>query len=171
MAESRCHYQHFGPMHMGKIHDFSERKLHALLHCGYGIWTVVWCLCGIAAYSYSRHFRYWFAGFVDICWNVFIVPLDALFYALSGFHFINWSDEVINKCYRCKGKYTFADVRTVTLYKTWAEWAELLKCGNEQMVQGFMRIFTSLVPSPKWCEWANGRNQSPPNWEPKVLGY
>lgn len=109
--------------------------------------------------------------FVDICWNVFIVPLDALFYALSGFHFINWSDDVINRCYRCKGKYTMSDGRTVTLYKTWAEWAELLKCGNEQMVQGFMRIFTSLIPSPKWWEWANGRNQSPPNWEPKVLGY
>jgi hypothetical protein len=108
---------------------------------------------------------------IDIFWNLFIVPLDSLFYALSGFHIIKWDDAVIKRCYRCKGKYTFANGREVTLYKTWAEWASLMNCSIEQIVSGFMRIFTTLVPSSKWWAWKDGKNLRPPDWNPKVLGY
>ena len=108
---------------------------------------------------------------IDIFWNLFIVPLDSMFYALSGFHIIKWDDAIIKRCYRCKGKYTFANGREVTLYKTWAEWASLMNCSIEQIVSGFMRIFTTLIPSPKWVAWMNGDHKRPPDWNPKVLGY
>lgn len=108
---------------------------------------------------------------IDIFWNLFIVPLDSMFYALSGFHIIKWDDAIIKRCYRCKGKYTFANGREVTLYKTWAEWASLMNCSIEQIVSGFMRIFTTLIPSPKWVSWMNGKHKRPPDWNPKVLGY
>jgi hypothetical protein len=107
---------------------------------------------------------------IDIFWNIFIVPLDSLFYALSGFHIIKWDDEIIKRCYRCKGKYTFANGREVTLYKTWAEWASLMNCSIEQIVTGFMRIFTTLIPSNKWWAWTNKKNLRPPDWSPSFFG-
>ncbi len=108
--------------------------------------------------------------FVDIFWTVLILPLDSIFFALSGFHLVKWDEEVIKKCYRCKGKYTFANGREVTLYKTWAEWAKLMNCSFEQIIQGFMRIFTTLIPSNKWWAWANNKHVNPPDWRPKFFG-
>lgn len=108
--------------------------------------------------------------FVDIFWNVFVLPIDSIFYALSGFHLVKWDEDVIKKCYRCKGKYTFANGNTVTLHKTFAEWAELMNCSFEQIVQGFIRIFTTLIPSNKWWAWANSKHMRPPDWNPKFFG-
>jgi len=108
--------------------------------------------------------------FIDIFWNLVIEPLDSLFFALSGFHIIKWDDAVIKRCYRCKGKYTFANGRKVTLYKTWAEWASLMNCSIEQIVTGFMRIFTTLIPSNKWWAWANKKHLRPPDWNPTLFG-
>ena len=108
--------------------------------------------------------------FVDIFTNAVIVPLDTIFFILSGYHLVRWSDSVINKCYRCKGKYKLANGREITLYKTFAEWAKLFKCGHEQIVEGGMRIFTSLLPSEKWFAWSDGKHQYPPDWNPKAWG-
>jgi len=108
--------------------------------------------------------------FVDIFWTVLILPLDSIFFALSGFHLVKWDEEVIKKCYRCKGKYTFANGREVTLYKTWAEWAKLMNCSFDQIIQGLMRIFTTLIPSNKWWAWANNKHVRPPDWNPKFFG-
>ena len=108
--------------------------------------------------------------FVDIFWNLFILPIDSIFFAISGFHLVRWDEEVIKKCYRCKGKYAFANGREVTLYKTWAEWAKLMNCSFQQIVTGFLRIFTTLIPSNKWWAWSNKRHLKPPDWRPKFFG-
>lgn len=111
---------------------------------------------------------------VEIITNIVIIPLDTLFFMLSGFHLVRWSDNVINTCYRCKGKYKLSNGREITLYKTFADWAKLFKCGHQQIIDGGMRIFTSLLPSEKWWSWANseGRNLHPQDskWEPKAWG-
>ena len=107
---------------------------------------------------------------VDIIYNLFIVPLDSVFFAISGFHLVIWSDSVINHCYRCKGKYKFADGKKVTLYKTFAEWTKLMNCSFEQIIDGFMRMMTTLIPSNKWWSWTEGDHLRPPDWDPKFFG-
>jgi len=102
---------------------------------------------------------------VNFIYDVFLVPIDAVFFAISGFHLIKWSDDVINECYRCKGEYTFSTGRKVTLYKTFAEWSSLYECSVEQIVQGFTTIVSTILPSPKWWAWANKRHQD--GWDKK----
>jgi len=96
---------------------------------------------------------------VDFIYDVFLVPIDAMFFAISGFHLIKWSDDVINECYRCKGEYTFSTGRKVTLYRTFAEWSKLYNCSGEQIFQGLGTIITTILPSGKWWAWANKRHQ------------
>lgn len=92
---------------------------------------------------------------VDFLYKLIVVPADAMFYAVSGFHLVNWPDSVINECYRCKGKYTFANNRSIYLYKRMNEWAKLFDCSTEQMKNGLIKIFTSVFPSNKWAAWAD----------------
>lgn len=110
--------------------------------------------------------------FVDIIWNIFVLPLDSMFFAISGFHLVKWSDSVIHKCYRCKGKFVYGTKSNdyVYLYKTWAEWAKLMNCSFEQIIEGFMRIMTTLIPSNKWWSWTEGDHLRPPDWNPKFFG-
>lgn len=108
--------------------------------------------------------------FVDMLENLVIIPIDTLSFMLSGYHLVRWSDSVINKCYRCKGKYKLSNGKEITLYKTFDQGAKLFKCGHEQIVEGGMRIFTSLLPSEKWWEWSQGRHLYPPDWGPKAWG-
>ena len=49
------------------------------------------------------------------------------------------------------------DNNTVVLYKTFNEWAKLNNCNITQMKNGFVKIFQSLIPSPKWDAWMNGQ--------------
>jgi hypothetical protein len=110
------------------------------------------------------------APLVLMIWNLFMLPLDALFYALSGFHLIQWPDSVIHKCYRCEGKWTFKNGTTVTIYKTFGEWAQLLNCSGDQILQGINHIFTTMLPSSRWSEWFNKRHLPGSDWEPAFWG-
>ena len=107
---------------------------------------------------------------VDIMWNLFVLPIDSIFFALSGFHLVKWDEDVIKNCYRCKGTYKFENGTTVTLHKTFAEWSQLMNCSFEEIIQGLMRIFTTLIPSNKWWAWANKSHLRPPDWNPKFFG-
>jgi hypothetical protein len=107
---------------------------------------------------------------IDVIYNLFILPLDSIFFAISGFHLVKWSDSVINHCYRCKGKYKFSDGKEVTLHKTFAEWAKLMNCSFEQIIEGFMRMFTTIIPSNKWWSWINGDHVKASDWDPKFFG-
>jgi hypothetical protein len=98
------------------------------------------------------------------------MPIDAIFFAISGYHLVKWSDSVINKCYRCDGNWTFSNGQTVTIYKTFGEWAELLNCSGEQIVQGFNNIFGTILPSERWGAWANKRNLAGNDWRPGFWG-
>jgi len=88
--------------------------------------------------------------FVQIAYNLIVLPLDSLFFALSGYHLVKWSDDVINKCYRCKGTWKLANGQEVTMYKTFDEWAKMFKCGNDQMVDATNKIFKTIFPSKLW---------------------
>ncbi len=95
---------------------------------------------------------------VDFLYELIIVPLDAIMYSISGYHLIKWSDGVINECYKCKWSYKFASGRSIDLYKYLDEWAKLLNCSTEQMKDGILKIYTSLVPSAKWGAWIEGKH-------------
>lgn len=88
--------------------------------------------------------------FVEISYNLIVLPLDSLFFALSGYHLVKWSDDVINKCYRCKGTWKLANGQEVTMYKTFDEWAKMFKCGNDQIVDATDKIFKTIFPSKLW---------------------
>ena len=107
---------------------------------------------------------------VDFFYKLIVVPLDAIFFAISGFHLVNWPDSVINDCYRCKATWTINDKKRVTLYKPMNEWAELFECSTEQIINGFLKVFTSIVPNAKWGAWGDGEHL--PGWdnEPNFLG-
>tara|TARA_B110000858_G_C17704397_1_gene427533 strand:- start:2 stop:949 length:948 start_codon:yes stop_codon:yes gene_type:complete len=103
--------------------------------------------------------------FVQIAYNLIVLPLDSLFFALSGYHLVKWSDDVINKCYRCKGTWKLANGQEVTMYKTFDEWAKMFKCGNDQMVDGVNKIFKTIFPSklwhPMWSKDDSGKYADP----------
>jgi hypothetical protein len=107
---------------------------------------------------------------VTMIWNIFMLPLDALFFALSGFHLIKWPESVIRKCYRCEGKWTMKNGHTVTIYKTFAEWGQLLNCSGDQILSGINHIFTTLMPSERWGAWFNKRHLRGYDWEPGFWG-
>ena len=107
---------------------------------------------------------------VNALWDLVVIPIDAIFFALSGFHLIEWPESVINKCYRCEGKWKFEDGNTVTIYKTFGEWAELLNCSGEQIVQGFNNIFGTILPSARWGAWANKQHLDGSDWNPGFWG-
>jgi hypothetical protein len=90
---------------------------------------------------------------VKLLYDITILPLDALIFALSGFHIVSWSDSVIKKCYRCKGT-----INGKNLEQTFGQWIEMYKCSFSQMVNGFIKVFTSLVPSRKWTAWLKKQN-------------
>mgnify|MGYP001466215666 CR=1 FL=1 len=107
---------------------------------------------------------------VNALWDLVVIPIDAIFFALSGFHLIEWPQSVINKCYRCEGKWKFDDGTTVTIYKTFGEWGELLNCSGEQITQGFNHIFGTILPSARWGSWANNHNLDGSDWNPGFWG-
>jgi len=110
------------------------------------------------------------APLVLMIWNLFMLPLDALFFALSGFHLIKWPDSVIRKCYRCEGKWTMKNGQKVTIYKTFAEWGELLNCSGDQIISGFNNIFGTILPSERWGAWFNKRHLPGSDWQPAFWG-
>ncbi len=107
---------------------------------------------------------------VNALWNLVVVPIDALFFAVSGFHLVKWPDSVIKKCYRCEGSWTFSNGETVTIYKTFGDWAKLLNCSGEQIVQGFNHIFGTILPSARWGAWANKKHLHGSDWNPTFWG-
>jgi hypothetical protein len=106
---------------------------------------------------------------VNALWDLVVIPIDAIFFALSGFHLVEWPESVIHKCYRCEGRWAFGD-KTVTIYKTFGEWAELLNCSGEQIIQGFNHIIGTIFPSARWGSWANNHNLSGGDWNPEFWG-
>ena len=99
---------------------------------------------------------------VNDIYQIAILPLNDLVYFVSGFYLIKWPESVIKKCFRCRGVYKTSSGENVELYKTFNEWAQLNKCNTDQMRNGFVKIFQSIIPSPKWTAWTNG--QELPGW-------
>lgn len=111
-----------------------------------------------------------FAPLVKMMWDVVMLPLDALFFAISGFHLVKWPQSVIHECYRCKGSWKFQNGTRVTIYKTYAEWAKLFGCTFDQIFSGFGHILTTFLPSSRWWAWFNRQNQDGSDWNPPFWG-
>jgi len=97
--------------------------------------------------------------FVDLIYNVAILPIDGFVYLLTGLNITKWPDSVVNNCYRCTGTYTFQD-KSVTVTKSFDEFAKSLNCTGPQISHGFIKIFQSIIPSDKWKAWVMGDNLS-----------
>jgi hypothetical protein len=91
-----------------------------------------------------------------------ILPINDVIELITGFSIVQWDKEVIDKCFRCKGVYKTSTGQNITLYKTFNQWAQLNNCNLAQMRKGFVKIFQSILPSPKWGAWMNG--QELPGW-------
>jgi len=96
---------------------------------------------------------------VDFIYEVIVVPLNELVYAVSGFYIIKWSDSIMHSCFRCKGT-----VNGTEYHKTWYEWASTYECSGDQMLQGIGHFFGTVIPSERWSKWANGQNEFGGDW-------
>jgi hypothetical protein len=94
--------------------------------------------------------------FTDMFYELILVPLDELCYTFSGYHFLQWSDPVIEKCYRCKGSIKSNTGQYLTYVKSFDWWVKAMKCGIDEMNDGLYKIFWSILPNPKWGAWAQG---------------
>jgi hypothetical protein len=92
----------------------------------------------------------------DIIYEVIVVPIDTLFHMMTGYHFLVWSDKVIEKCYRCKGTITSNTGQNMTFVKPFDWWVRSMRCGVDSMNNGLENIFGSILPNPKWGAWAQG---------------
>jgi hypothetical protein len=94
---------------------------------------------------------------VKMVYDVVILPMDGMIYSICGYHITQWSDSVVTNCYRCTGTYNYGG-QSITLTKSFNEWAKTFKCSGQQMGHGIGKIFKSIVPSPKWGEWIQGEH-------------
>jgi hypothetical protein len=100
---------------------------------------------------------------VDLMHTVIIVPIDELLNIATGFRITKWDDNIINKCYMCKGKMKLSNGKSVQMYKPLDEWAKLFGCSFEQMINGLVKMVTSGIPSGKWKAWMDGDHL--PGWD------
>ena len=95
--------------------------------------------------------------FVSIIWNVTVVPLDSLIYALTGHNITKWSRATIDRCYKCKPR-TFninGDITKSAEYNLGImDWFRVFHCSVDEMKEGMYKMVTSVVPSSKWVAWA-----------------
>ena len=94
---------------------------------------------------------------VVFVYEIAIVPLDDLIYALTGYHIIKWSPSVVQQCYRCTGTYNVGG-QNYTFSKPFNEWAATFNCSGDQMKNGIVKVLESIVPSPKWTAWIGGNH-------------
>jgi len=96
---------------------------------------------------------------VDLFKSIVLVPLNELFIVIVGFGFLNWSDTIVQKCYRCQGQ--IRDSKGNVLYadsKPFGDWSTLYTCSNSLLQKGIDKIFFSAFPSEYWDTWYDGRH-------------
>jgi hypothetical protein len=91
---------------------------------------------------------------VDMFKSIVLVPLNELFIIVVGFGFLNWSDTIIEKCYRCQGQIKNSNGSVIySGSKSFDEWAKLYKCTDALLKNGINKIFFSAFPSDHWKTW------------------
>lgn len=85
---------------------------------------------------------------LTLFYESFLMPIDAVFFSIFGFHLFQWSDSIITQCYRCEGT---IGGRKIT--QTVDEWAQLFNCSNAEISGGINQMLSALVPSPQWQKW------------------
>lgn len=94
---------------------------------------------------------------VNLIYEIIVLPLDNIIFSISGYHITKWSDSVVKDCYRCTGTYNY-NGQDITLTKSFNEWAATFGCSGKQMEHGIIKIFQSIIPSPKWGSWIMGQH-------------
>ena len=85
--------------------------------------------------------------FINILYDLFILPIDTICFDLFGFYIFRWSDAIIQQCYRCTGG------------KTVEELAQYFNCTNDEISSGIDKIVTAIIPNTVWMNWFNGSTQ------------
>ena len=96
---------------------------------------------------------------VDLFKSFILVPLNELFVVVLGFGFLQWSDTIIERCYRCKGEIKDSSGKVVySDSKPFGDWSTLYSCSNDLLRKGIDKIFFSAFPSAHWDTWYKGRH-------------
>jgi hypothetical protein len=96
---------------------------------------------------------------VDLFKGVVLVPLNELCIVIFGFGFLEWSDTIKKRCYKCFGQ--IKDNGGNVIYEDWKsfdQWALLYKCSNDLLLKGINKIFFSAFPSDHWKTWYKGNH-------------
>jgi hypothetical protein len=96
---------------------------------------------------------------VDIFKSLILVPINELFIIIVGFGFLEWSDTIVQRCYRCQGKIRDSGGKVVySDSKSFGDWATLYTCSNSILKSGIDKIFYSAFPSKHWQTWYDGNH-------------
>jgi len=91
---------------------------------------------------------------VDIFKSLILVPINELFIIVVGFGFLEWSDTIVERCYRCQGEIRDSGGKVVySDSKPFGDWATLYTCSNSILKSGLDKIFYSAFPSKHWKTW------------------
>jgi hypothetical protein len=96
---------------------------------------------------------------VDIFKSLILVPINELFIIIVGFGFLEWSDTIVQRCYRCQGEIRDSGGKVVySDSKSFGDWATLYTCSNSILKSGIDKIFYSAFPSKHWQTWYDGNH-------------
>jgi hypothetical protein len=104
---------------------------------------------------------------VDLFKSFILVPLNELFVVVLGFGFLQWSDTIIERCYRCKGEIKDSSGKVVySDSKPFGDWSTLYSCSDDLLKKGVDKIFFSAFPSAHWDTWYKGRHLD--GWDDQI---
>jgi hypothetical protein len=98
---------------------------------------------------------------VDMFKSLVLVPINEVFIMFVGFGFLEWSDTIIQRCYKCQGQ--IKDTKGNVVYsdsKSFGDWSTLYTCSNTLLQKGIDKIFFSAFPSKHWDTWYHGNHTS-----------
>jgi hypothetical protein len=96
--------------------------------------------------------------FITMIWNITVLPLDSIIYALTGHNITKWSKSTYDRCYRCSAEFNInGDPATRAMYRLdLTDWYRVLECSIDEMKEGIYKMVTAVIPSRKWGSWSKG---------------
>jgi|LauGreStaDraftv2_3_1035109.scaffolds.fasta_scaffold00871_5 hypothetical protein len=91
---------------------------------------------------------------IDLIKAIVIDPLDAITKSMMNLSIKSWSDDVLKKCYLCRGDFKDG---TGVHYKTFEQWSEYHKCARALIDTGSDIQINSLFNNKHTTNWFNNR--------------
>jgi len=120
---------------------------------GSAVLSIIWTITGVDLQP-----------ILSLGWNLTVVPLDSLIFAITGKYITRWSDSTYERCYKCTSK-DFAPNgdRSKTPSEGYSlsmqGWTAVMKCGGDEMKRGMYKMITAIIPSRKWGAWSEEKHQ------------